>query len=381
MKKPQMPHSVDKSAQLAQDEKYMAAALRLGRTGLGLTAPNPSVACLIVRDGAIIGRGVTARGGRPHAEPQALAQAGEAARGATAYVTLEPCSHYGKTPPCSEALVKAGIARLVCALGDPDPRVEGRGFAVLRAAGIEVVENVLHQSAAYDHIGHILRVRAARPFVQLKMAVSQNGKIGRYGEKIALTSAQANAHVHLLRAKTDAIIIGIGTALNDDPLLTCRLEGMQHASPVRVVLDSGLHLPLTSQLVMSANMVPLHVFAAFGADLAKMRCLEACGVNVHLVSPSLLGAGLELNKVLRELVKLGITRVLLEGGARLAQAFLERDLIDEAIFIEAPIMVQNGVAALHNTPLTRITEHPDFTLRTHDHLGADLWSAYERQRG
>lgn len=358
----------------------MAAALRLGRTGIGQTAPNPSVGCLIVKDGVIIGRGVTARGGRPHAETQALAEAGAAARGATAYVTLEPCSHHGKTAPCAEALVQAGIARMVCALGDPDPRVEGRGFALLRAAGIEVVEDVLHDAALRDHAGHIARVRFGRPFVQLKMAVSDDGRIARHGARIALSGPLANARVHMLRAQSDAILIGVGTALTDDPMLTCRLPGLELRSPVRVVLDSELRLPPTSALAHSATDVPVHVFCAHAAVPARARALEACGVVVHPVPLPLFGAGLELPRILRDLVKLGITRLLVEGGARIAQSFIERDLVDEAILVHAPVTIGDGVSAFGNLPLTRITGHPDFVRTEQYPIGPDLWAAYERRR-
>ena len=238
----------------AVDRRFMAAAIRLSRKHAGLTSTNPSVGTLIVRDdGAgpvIVGRGVTAIGGRPHAEAEALAEAGELARGATAYVTLEPCAHHGRTPPCANALVTAGVARVVGAASDPDGRVSGKGYAILRPAGIEVVENVLADEAADAMAGYLIRSSKKRPEVILKLALSGDGMIGRPGEgQIAITGDVARRQVHLMRAEADAILVGIGTALADDPELTVRLPGLESRSPVRIVLDREARLPLTSKLV------------------------------------------------------------------------------------------------------------------------------------
>ncbi|MBY3220878.1 bifunctional diaminohydroxyphosphoribosylaminopyrimidine deaminase/5-amino-6-(5-phosphoribosylamino)uracil reductase RibD [Rhizobium laguerreae] len=245
------------------DERFMAAAIRLSRWHLGRTATNPSVGCLIVRDGVIVGRAVTALGGRPHAETQALAEAGALARGATAYVTLEPCSHHGKTPPCAEALIAYGVARVVISVADPDPRVSGRGIAMLREAGIEVDTGVLAAEGRHSLAAYLTRQTKNRPYVTLKLAVSADGMIGRAGEgQVAITGPEARAQVQALRAETDAILVGIGTAIADDPLLTVRTPGLESQSPIRIVLDPSLALPLTSKLVETAREVPVIVVAS-----------------------------------------------------------------------------------------------------------------------
>ncbi len=234
----------------AADRRFMALALSLGRRGLGRTWPNPAVGAVIVKDGVIVGRGWTQPGGRPHAEVEALRRAGEAARGATLYVTLEPCSHHGKTPPCADAVIAAGIARVVSALEDPNPEVAGEGHARLRAAGIAVEVGVGAEEARRDHAGHIRRMRDGRPHVMLKLAISADGKAGAAGRKpVAITGEAVRERVHLLRAHSDAIMVGIGTVLADDPMLTCRLPGMAKDSPVRIVADSMLRLPVHSRLV------------------------------------------------------------------------------------------------------------------------------------
>ncbi len=246
-----------------EDERFMAAAIRLSRWHTGQTSTNPSVGCVIVRDGAIVGRAVTALGGRPHAEPQALAEAGELARGATAYVTLEPCSHHGKTPPCAEALIAYGVGRVVISVTDPDVRVSGRGIAMLRDAGIEVTTGVLEEEGRQSLSGYLTRQTKNRPYVTLKLAVSADGMIGREGVgQVAITGPEARAQVQALRAETDAILVGIGTAIADDPLLTVRAPGLETQSPVRIVLDPTLSLPLTSKLVETAREVPVIVVAS-----------------------------------------------------------------------------------------------------------------------
>ncbi|WP_027665310.1 bifunctional diaminohydroxyphosphoribosylaminopyrimidine deaminase/5-amino-6-(5-phosphoribosylamino)uracil reductase RibD [Rhizobium leguminosarum] len=245
------------------DERFMAAAIRLSRWHLGRTATNPSVGCLIVRDGVIVGRAVTALGGRPHAETQALAEAGALARGATAYVTLEPCSHHGRTPPCAEALIAYGVARVVISVTDPDPRVSGRGIATLREAGIEVDAGALEAEGRHSLAAYLTRQTKNRPYVTLKLAVSADGMIGREGAgQVAITGPEARAQVQALRAETDAILVGIGTAIADDPLLTVRSPGLEAQSPIRIVLDPSLALPLTSKLVETARQVPVIVVAS-----------------------------------------------------------------------------------------------------------------------
>src|SRR5215470_9351741 len=250
----------------------MSLALALGRRGLGNTWPNPAVGAVVVRhDGepVIVGRGWTQPGGRPHAETEALRRAGAAARGATLYATLEPCSHHGKTPPCTDAIIAAGIARVVSAIEDPNTAVAGRGHTLLRASGITVDVGVGALEARRAHAGHIRNVCDHRPHIFLKLAVSADGKAGLVGREPApITGAATRAVMHLVRAMNDAILIGIGTALADDPQLTCRLPGMAARSPIRVVLDTGLRLPPTSTLVRSASETPVWVIAGESAPHA-----------------------------------------------------------------------------------------------------------------
>ncbi|WP_245365573.1 bifunctional diaminohydroxyphosphoribosylaminopyrimidine deaminase/5-amino-6-(5-phosphoribosylamino)uracil reductase RibD [Neorhizobium galegae] len=258
----------------------MAAALALSRQHTGQTGTNPSVGCVIVKDGVIIGAAVTAVGGRPHAETQALAKAGEAARGATAYVTLEPCSHYGRTPPCANALVAAGIARVVVCLADPDPRVSGRGFAILREAGITVETGVLEAEGRRTLAAYLMRQTKARAHVTLKLAVSKDGMIGRTGAgQVAITGPVSRANMQALRAETDAILVGIGTAIADDPELTVRLHGLEHRSPMRIVLDHHLRLPLTSKLVKTARNVPV-ILAALRTPPSALPGISPTGGEI-----------------------------------------------------------------------------------------------------
>src|SRR6201996_2139692 len=271
----------------AADQRFMQLALTLGRRGQGRTWPNPAVGAVVVKDGIIVGRGWTQPGGRPHAEPVALKQAGEAARGATLYVTLEPCSHYGKSPPCADAVIASGISRVVAAIEDSNPEVAGQGHAKLRAAGIAVDVGLLAEEAARDHAGHFRRIRDGRPHVILKLAVSADDKIGAAGGKpVAITGEVARSRVHLLRAQSDAVLVGIGTAQADDPLLTCRLPGMEARSPVRVVLDRALRLSGDSKLVHSARQTPLWVVASELAEAPAATKLGAAGAQLIRIPPS-----------------------------------------------------------------------------------------------
>jgi diaminohydroxyphosphoribosylaminopyrimidine deaminase/5-amino-6-(5-phosphoribosylamino)uracil reductase len=334
----------------------MALALALGRRGLGRTWPNPAVGAVIVKDGVVVGRGWTQPGGRPHAETEALRRAGGAARGATLYVTLEPCSHFGKTPPCADAIVAAGVARVVSAIEDPNPEVAGKGHARLRAADIAVGVGNGAEAARRDHAGHIRRMRDGRPHVMLKLAISADGKAAAAGRKpIAITSDAARERVHVMRAQSDAIMVGIGTALADDPLLTCRLPGAAKTSPVRVVLDSGLRLPLGSHLVNTAREVPLWVIGAASAPKAREDALRARGVEVlcaevlgvEVLRSAGSGGQLELSAVLKLLAERGITRLMVEGGPTLASALLAADLVDEAqVFHSQQIVGADGFDAL-----------------------------------
>lgn len=347
---------------MADDCRYMAAAIRYARRHLGLTATNPSVATLIVRsdggDRRIIGRGVTAEGGRPHAEAVALAQAGEGARGATAYVTLEPCAHHGRTPPCAIALINAGVARVVGAAADPDPRVAGRGYKMLRDAGIEVVEGILAEQAADLMAGYLIRSLKKRPEVILKLALSRDGKVGREGSgQVPITAAVSNAQVHLMRAQSDAILVGIGTALSDDPALTCRLPGLEIRSPTRIVLDGSCKLPATSVLAETALEYPVIVAADAAADPKSREKLA--GKGVRFIATDLYGGRIALPELLEDLAGQGIMTLMIEGGGKTTRAFLEEGLVDRIVLFEGAEKIgTDGIA----TPLSPDNIPVGFTL-------------------
>jgi diaminohydroxyphosphoribosylaminopyrimidine deaminase/5-amino-6-(5-phosphoribosylamino)uracil reductase len=365
----------------AADARFMQLALTLGRRGQGRTWPNPAVGAVVVKDGVIVGRGWTQPGGRPHAEPEALARAGEAARGATLYATLEPCSHFGKSPPCVDAIIAAGIARVVSAIGDPNPEVAGQGHAKLRAAGIKVDIGLAATEAAHDHAGHFRRIRDKRPHVILKLAVSSDDKIGAAGHKaVAITGDAAKARVHLLRAQCDAILVGIGTVLADDPLLTCRLPGMDARSPVRLVLDRALRIPGTSKLVHSARETPLWLMTSSLSEAPAAMKLGAAGAQVIRVATTTSPPpGLDLLAMLHALAERGITRLLVEGGARVASSFVAANLVDEVWLLRGPDPVgADGVPALDALPLSVLTQSPAFQRRASETLQMDTLTIYER---
>src|SRR3984885_3861226 len=355
----------------------MALALSLGRRGLGRTWPNPAVGAVIVKDSVIVGRGWTQPGGRPHAEVEALRRAGEAARGATLYVTLEPCSHHGKTPPCSDAVIAAGIARVVSALEDPNPEVAGEGHARLRAVGIVVEVGVGAEAARRDHAGHIRRMRDGRPQVMLKLAISADGKAGAAGRQpIAITGEAVRDRVHLLRAKNDAIMIGIGTALADDPMLTCRLPGLAKNSPVRIIADSMLRLPLNSRLVKSASTTPVWLIAGMSAPQDAEFRLLPLGVEV-LRSPDSTDP-LDLKDVLEFLAAKGITRLMVEGGPTLAAALIAADLVAETVLFHADKVVgADGIEALDGASLAMLKQR--LALVGTELVGPDRQELYERR--
>jgi diaminohydroxyphosphoribosylaminopyrimidine deaminase / 5-amino-6-(5-phosphoribosylamino)uracil reductase len=362
------------------DQRYMRLALALGRRGQGRTWPNPAVGAVVVRDGVIVGRGWTQPGGRPHAEPEALRWAGEAARGATLYVTLEPCSHFGKSPPCVDAVIASGISRVVSAIEDPNPEVAGEGHARLRAAGITVDVGLGAADAARDHAGHFHRIRDKRPHVILKLAVSSDDKIGAAGHKpVAITGEAARTQVHLLRAHSDAILVGIGTVLADDPSLNCRLPGMEGRSPVRVVLDRALRIPGGSKLVQSARATPLWVITSETAEAAAAMKLGAAGAQVIRVSSDLAKPGLDLGAVLHALSEKGISRLMVEGGARVASSIVAAGLADEIWLLRGPASVgADGVPALDALPLAAITQSPVWRVRASETLGKDTLTIFER---
>ncbi|MCO4319674.1 bifunctional diaminohydroxyphosphoribosylaminopyrimidine deaminase/5-amino-6-(5-phosphoribosylamino)uracil reductase RibD [Phyllobacterium sp. 21LDTY02-6] len=355
------------------DRRYMAAAIRLSRSHLGLTGTNPSVATLIVKDGTIVGRGVTAVGGRPHAEAIALAEAGEAARGATAYVTLEPCAHHGKTPPCANALVNAGVTRVVAAANDPDDRVAGKGYAILRDGGLEVETGILARQAADCLAGYLTRSARKRPEVTLKLALSGDGFIGRAGAgQVAISGDISRAQVHLMRAQSDAILVGIGTALDDDPQLTCRLPGLEQRSPIRIVLDSQLRLPAHGSMVRSALTVPVWIAASADADASKRQELMAAGCRILATETD---CGLTaLQELLDDLAAQGIATLMVEGGATVAGSFLGEGLVDRLVLFEGPDAIgkANGVAV----PALQSHIARDFDLLNEYRFGKDRCSEY-----
>lgn len=367
------------SGQERIDRRFMAAALRMSRKHLGLTSTNPAVGTLIVRDDGrgpvIVGRGVTAIGGRPHAEPQALDEAGELARGATAYVTLEPCAHHGRTPPCANALVTAGVARVVGAASDPDPRVSGNGYAILRAAGIEVTERVLAREAADQMAGYMNRSVRKRPEVILKLALSADGMIGRRGAgQIEITGDIARRQVHIMRAETDAILIGIGTAIADDPELTVRLPGLKNRSPARIVLDRLARLPASSKLARSAHDVPVLVAACPQADQANKVELERAGVK--FLATETYDGRVALPELLEDLAAQGMSRLIVEGGADTARAFLDEHLVDRiALFYGPEEIGTGGIAA----PIGRDHIPAGFSLVREERFGEDSFAEWMRE--
>lgn len=359
----------------AEDRRFMAAALSLGRRNLGQTFPNPAVGALIVRQEdsgpMVVGRGYTARGGRPHAETEALKAAGERARGATMYVTLEPCAHLSKTPPCADAIVKSGITRCVVALEDPNPEVMGKGIERMATAGITVVAGIGADDARVVHAGHIRRITDGRPHIILKLAVSADGKTGLKGRKPARISCEASmAEAHMLRATSDAILIGSGTVIADDPQLTCRLPGMAGRSPIRVVLDGKLQTPMGSRLVQTAKEVPVWLLACQEAPAEAENRLRAAGVEILRVKS--LRGHLDLQAAFQALAARGITRVLVEGGPILSATLVRQDLVDEAIIVRSPnVLGTEAINALEDLPLEALSDNPKLKIIERRMAGVD----------
>lgn len=345
------------------DRRFMAMALGLARRGLGNAWPNPAVGCVLVRPdleggrdggGRVVGRGWTQPGGRPHAETEALTRAGELARGATAYVTLEPCCHTGQTGPCTDALIAAGIRRVVIAVTDPDDRVAGQGIAALEQAGIDVALGLDEPHAREINAGYFTRVAKGRPMVLLKAASSLDGRIAAAGgDSKWVTSDAARARGHLMRAQSDAILVGIGTVLADDPELTCRLPGMEASSPARVVLDTHLKTPSTGKLAASAKDIPLWIVTVPDSSPEAAESLEKEGAQVVRVAAG--GDGRpDPAAVLATLARAGITRLLIEGGGTVAATFLKAGLVDRLAWFHAPVVVgSDGVPAV--APLSVVT--------------------------
>lgn len=354
-----------------EDRGFMAMALRLAARGLGRVAPNPAVGCVLVKDGRVLARGWTQPGGRPHAETEALKRAGDAARGATAYVTLEPCAHHGKTPPCADALVAAGISRVVVAVGDPDPRTAGKGIARLEAAGIETEVGVLAQEAADLNRGFLSKVQKGRPMVSLKIAQSLDGRIASVtGHSQWITAEDARAHGHLLRARYDAILVGSGTAKADHPRLDCRLPGLEDRSPQRILLCSEPPQPVPQGWWCTKAVKT-------GADKDGGDEDEA----VMIVSSDERGRP-SLPHLLDLLAERGITRLLVEGGAQVVTAFLAQRLFDRLYLYSAPKLIGgDGLAAIGSLGVTSVADDAvPLNLLEQRALGHDRLCVYEYEK-
>lgn len=362
------------------DQKFMRTAIRLARRHEGQTAENPSVAALVVKyidnQPVIVGRGVTAIGGRPHAEVEALNEAGAAAKGAHVYVTLEPCSHFGKTPPCADALINAGVSRVVVAANDPDDRVSGRGFEKLREAGIEVVENMLSQEAEYGLAGYLMRKCNVRPFVTLKMAMTNDGFIGvSDGRQVKITGPISNGQVQILRALNDAILVGAGTVENDNPSLNCRLQGLEHRSPIRVVMDRNLRLSAQSNLVQTAKEHRL-IVATCSENADKNAYLDN---QVEFIEFSSSESAAQIKELLEHLAKEQISTILVEGGAQIASSFLHPGYVDRILIFQAAENLEVEDDALSvKAPITPDNLPQGFKLKNKLTFGTDVMYEYEK---
>ena len=353
----------------------MALALMLGRRGMGRVWPNPAVGCVIVNGGLIVGRGRTADGGGPHAETEALAMAGKAARGATAYVTLEPCAHHGKTPPCAEALIAAGVARVVVATGDPNPQVSGKGISMLRDAGIAVTEGVLADQARADHAGFLLSQTEKRPFVTLKLATTLDGRIAtKTGDSQWITGPDARRMVHGMRAKHDAVMVGAGTVRLDDPTLNVRGFG-DVRQPVRVVISRDLDLPQTGNIPCTTDAQP--VWLIHGAD-ADAKPFEKLGMTS--LPCSLNGGKVDMRAALSLLAGQGITRVFCEGGGQLAASLLQAGCVDELVLFQGPKVIgADGLPSLAKLGVSKLADAPQFTCRSQRQIGDDVMQVWSRR--
>ena len=363
------------------DRRYMGLALRLAERGLGRTWPNPPVGCVVVKEGRIVGRGWTQPPPGNHAEVEALSRAGAEAIGATAYATLEPCCHYGRTPPCTMALIHADIRRVVVATTDPFPRVDGRGIDQLRQAGIQVDVGLMKAEAEALNAGFLLKVNENRPLVTLKLAASLDGKIAtRQGESQWITGEQARARGHHLRATHDAIMVGSGTALADDPALTCRLPGLEGRSPVRVVLDRRCRLPLTSRLVRRADKTPVWLITSAELPDETLRHYREAGIEIIPIG---LGAEdrLDLTAAMQALADRGITRLLVEGGAALAASLLRAKLVDRLVWFQAPLIIGgDGRPAVENLSIDRLAATPVFERIALEVLASDTGATYTTRK-
>lgn len=364
----------------ARDTQFMRVALVLAKRGLGNVWPNPAVGCVLVRDEKIVGRGWTQPGGRPHAETQALFQAGSASRGATAYISLEPCDHHGETGPCTEALIAVGIERAVVAIEDPDPRVSGRGIERLRRAGVTISTGVCRDAAMDLNAGFFFAVTLGRPLFTLKAATTLDGRIAtRSGESRWITGPASRAAAHRLRADHDAILIGSGTALTDDPILSCRLPGMEDRSPVRIIADGRLRLTPEMKLVETALRVPTWVVTVPAPELRRRRALEERGVTIIEVEEDSFGHPAP-QAVAVALAKRGITRVLIEGGGGIVASYLTAGVVDRLAWFRAPRVIgSDGVPAVEALGVANLSDAPWFSRSGVTQVGEDVLEAYGRR--
>ncbi|MGH6852636.1 MAG: bifunctional diaminohydroxyphosphoribosylaminopyrimidine deaminase/5-amino-6-(5-phosphoribosylamino)uracil reductase RibD, partial [Methylocella sp.] len=354
--------------------------LAVGRRGLGLCAPNPAVGALVVKDGVILARGWTKPRGRPHAETEALREAGAQADGATLYVTLEPCSHHGQTPPCTDAIIAAGVGRVVYAVDDPDPRARGSGAQILADAGIAVTRGVLAEEALRANRGHFLRISRKRPMVTLKLAVTADSyAAGPAGDpRLVVTGAPANGLVHIMRAMHDAVMAGIGAVLADDPLLSVRLPGLEDRTPLRVALDSDLRLPPSSRLAVTAARIPTLAISGEGASDARAERLREAGIEVALVRRDAAGR-VDLYAALELLAARGVTRIFSEGGPRVAAGLIGQRLADEVLIFAAPERFgRDGVLALDADTAARLADPEYYRVVETRMIGADRLTRHER---
>lgn len=354
-------------------QKYMKVALNLAREGLGRVAPNPSVGCVIVKDDVVLGVSRTADGGRPHAEPQAIEMAGDTVRGATAYVSLEPCAHYGKTGPCAEALVEAGIARCLIACRDPDPRVSGKGIDILKSAGIEVIEGVCETEALELNAGFFSKLQQNRPFITLKLAMSADHKIAAQVEqRTQISGGVAQRYTHHLRAIHDTVLVGAGTMSADDPMLNVRIDGYS-SEITRIILDSNLRFPIDAKMVQKKINDPIWVFHAHDPQAKKVK-LEEGGVTLFPIDPQ------DLSAVMTRCASEGITRVLVEGGAQIHRSFLENDMVDEFHLVRAKTVIgEQGVDAFDGYGYEDLQQRFGLQLSEKRPLGEDMLEIWRKE--
>ena len=353
------------------DERYMALAISLGRRNLGQTSPNPSVGCVLVKNDVIVGRGYTAPGGRPHAETQALKQAGSVANGSTAYITLEPCSHEGKTPPCAQALVEAGVKRAVIATIDPDKRVNGKGISILEAAGIEVKVGVLAEQASLDHAGFFSSQSDCRPWITLKLATSIDGKIATSkGDSKWITGSSARHFVHNMRRKHDAIMVGSGTVISDDPNLNVRDLGTC-IQPYRIVVSSNLEIPVKSNLTKTIYEQPVWIFHSNEAsDERKSKWLD---LGAQLFECQVDDFGISMKDIMQKISDKGITRLLCEGGGKLAASLMRSELVDEIVTFHGGLAIgADGFSSIGDLGIYSLGEAKRWRLNQTLSFGADV---------